>query len=47
MSGGETIVVMEIRHCKERRIFPEKKEKKDSAIELDGREFGSGLEEFR
>ena len=27
--------------------FPEKKEQNDSAIELDRREFGSGLEEFR
>ena len=28
-------------------ILPEKKEQNDSAIELGGREFGSGLEEFR
>jgi len=27
-------------------IFSEKKEQNDSAIELDGREFGSGLEEL-
>jgi len=47
VSGGESIVVMEIRDCKERRsvvIFPEKKEQNDSAIELEGREFGGGLE---
>ena len=28
-------------------IFPQKKEQNDSAIELGGIEFGSGLEEFR
>src|SRR6218665_1803506 len=50
MSGYESIGVMEISDCRERGsvvIFPESKEQNASAIELDGREFGSGLEEFR
>src|SRR6218665_1479437 len=50
ISGGESIVVLELSHRRERRrvvIFPEKKEQNDSAIGLDGREFGSGLEKFR
>ena len=43
---GESIVVMEISDCRERLsvvIFPERKEQNNSAIELDGREFDSGL----
>ena len=46
MSGGESIVVMEISDCRERRSvvnFPERKGQNNSAIELDGREFDSGL----
>jgi len=50
VSWGELIVVLQISDCRERQsveIFPEKKEQNDSAIELDGREFDSGLEEFQ
>jgi len=49
VSGGESIMVMEVSDCGERRsvvIFPEKKEQNDLAIELDGREFGNGMEEL-
>jgi len=44
------MVVLERSDWRERRrvaTFPEKKEQNDSAIEEDGREFGSGLAEFR
>jgi hypothetical protein len=50
MNGVSAGEFLERSDCRERRrvaIFPEKKEQNDSAIEKGGREFGSGLEEFR
>lgn len=50
VSAGESMVDFERSDCRERRIvvtLPEKNEQNESAIEEDGREFGSGLEEFR